>query len=119
MNRVVHFEIPSENPAQSMKFYEKVFGWKFTQFGKEEYWMAETGQAAHMGINGAVMKRKHPQQPMTNAIEVENIDKALETIAASGGAVVVPKMDVGGMGWAAYFKDTDGVIMGVWQTAKK
>jgi uncharacterized protein len=119
MNRIVHFEIPASNPDQSMKFYEKVFGWKFNQFGNEQYWMAETGPANHMGINGAVLKRRDPMQPMTNAIEVENIDKTLEMIGESGCTVVVPKMDVGGMGWAAYFKDPDGVIMGVWQTVKK
>ena len=32
MNRVVHFEILTENPEKLSKFYSNVFGWKFEKW---------------------------------------------------------------------------------------
>jgi predicted enzyme related to lactoylglutathione lyase len=29
MSRVIHFEIPTDNPKRTSKFYAGVFGWKF------------------------------------------------------------------------------------------
>lgn len=115
MSKVVHFEIPSADPQKSMDFYSRVFGWKYQQFGNFEYWLAITGEDDQPGINGAIMKRNDPAQPLTNAISVQNMDEALALIEKSGGQVVVPKSAVPGMGWNAYFKDPDGIIMGVWQ----
>jgi uncharacterized protein len=36
-------------------------------------------------------------------------------IEAAGGQFVLPKMPVPGVGWLAYFKDTEGHIFGVMQ----
>ncbi len=115
MSRVVHFEIPATDPEKSMNFYSEVFGWKFTKYGEEDYWFAETGSKEDPGIDGAVMKRRDPNQPVTNAIDVENLDAALTMIEKNGGEVVVPKFPIPTMGWVAYFKDPDGVISGIWQ----
>lgn len=42
-NRVVHFEIPCDNPEKTMSFFKEVFGWEFQQFGNEQYWLTITG----------------------------------------------------------------------------
>ena len=34
---------------------------------------------------------------------------------ASGGSIALPKMPVPGVGWLAYFKDTEGNIFGAMQ----
>jgi uncharacterized protein len=34
-NRVVHFEIPCDNPLKTMDFFREVFGWSFQQFSTE------------------------------------------------------------------------------------
>lgn len=115
MNRVVHFEIPAENPEQSIHFYQNVFGWKFNRFGEESYWLAETGPTDKPGINGAVMKRRDPAQPIVNSIEVASMDEAIEKVKKFGGLMVVPKTTMPGVGWLAYFKDPEGYIFGLWQ----
>lgn len=115
MNRIVHFEIPSDNPEKLNEFYAKTFGWKFNRWGNEEYWLAETGEKSAPGINGAIMKKRDPQQPMVNTIEVENVDAMCASIEKNGGTIVVPKMPVPNVGWLAYFKDIDGNIFGVMQ----
>ena len=50
-------------------------------------------------------------------IDVDDIDAALEKIEALGGATVSARQEVGTMGWAAYFRDTEGNIVGLWQNA--
>ena len=51
MPRIVHFEIPAENPERAVKFYQKVFNWKIEKWaGPMDYWDAldEAGIAAVM-----------------------------------------------------------------------
>ena len=115
MERVTHFEIPSDDPEKSMAFYENTFGWKYQQFGTEPYWMAFTGDDKTPGINGAIMQKKHPQQPMVSSISVKDINKTIKEIEKNGGTIVVPLMPLPGVGWLAYFKDPDQNIFGVMQ----
>jgi predicted enzyme related to lactoylglutathione lyase len=49
-------------------------------------------------------------------IGVASIDTALERVTASGGSVVLPRTEVPG-GAFAYFKDSEGNLMGLWETA--
>lgn len=111
----MHFEIPANEPEKVMEFFKKTFGWNFQQFGQEEYWMVMTGDEKSPGINGGLMKRRDPNQPVVNSIDVQDIDKAMAGITKNGGTIVVPKMPIPGVGWLCYFKDPDGNIHGVYQ----
>ena len=74
MNRVTHFEIPAGNVPGAMEFYKDVFGWKFTSWGgPEEYLLAEPGTQDVLGINGGLMQKRDPVQPVVNSINVEDI----------------------------------------------
>jgi predicted enzyme related to lactoylglutathione lyase len=98
-----------------MDFFTSVFGWRFEKFGENEYWFAVTGEENSPGINGAIMKKRDPDQPITNSITVEDLDASIEAIEKNGGLVVVPKMPIPGSGYMAFFKDPDGNIHGLWQ----
>jgi predicted enzyme related to lactoylglutathione lyase len=113
MPRITHFEIPANEPEQLIAFYEKVFAWKFSKWGPEPYWMASTGEGE--GINGAIMKRRHPDQPLVNSLTVPSLDDAIASVLANGGTMAVPKMAVPGVGWLAYCKDPEGTIFGMMQ----
>lgn len=117
-NRVVHFEIPCDQPEKTIEFFKQAFGWTFQQFGTEQYWMAITGDEKVPGINGAVMKKKDPRQPLANSIHVVNLDEAVKKVEKAGGTIVVPKMPIPTVGWLAYFKDPDGNIHGIYQDDK-
>lgn len=114
-NRVVHFEIPCNEPEKTIGFFTEVFGWQFQQFGNEAYWIAISGNEKSPGINGAVMKKRDPAQPIVNSIDVNNIDEYIEKVQKAGGQIVVPKMPIPTVGWLAYFKDPDGNIHGLYQ----
>ena len=50
-------------------------------------------------------------------VDVDSIDAALERIEKLGGATVLAKQPVGSMGFAAYFKDPEGNVLGLWESA--
>jgi predicted enzyme related to lactoylglutathione lyase len=63
-------------------------------------------------------KRQSPtSEHPTVTIGVDDIDKAFELISAAGGSPIGEKMAVADMGWAAYFTDSEGNVVGLWQTA--
>jgi predicted enzyme related to lactoylglutathione lyase len=64
MRRIVHFDLPADDPNRAQKFYSEVFGWKFAKWdGPMEYWMITTGDEKEPGINGC---RMDPSSKMTN-----------------------------------------------------
>jgi predicted enzyme related to lactoylglutathione lyase len=78
--------------------------------------MIKTGEQGEPGIDGAIMKKQDPKQPVVNAIDVENINETSKKKA--GGKIVLPKAAVPAIGGFCYFKDLDGNIHGLWQTDK-
>src|SRR5512145_1628000 len=117
MSRITHFELGAKDTKRAIKFYETVFGWKFEKWGggDVEYWLATTGDDKEMGINGAIMPVQQGVPQMVNTIGVESIDKAAKEIEQNGGKIIQPKMQVGTMGSVAYFLDTEGVMMGIFE----
>ena len=116
MPRVIHFEIPADDPQRAATFYERVFGWQFQKWdGLMEYWMVNTGPDDQPGISGAMVRRQQPGASTTNVVDVASVDEVAASIEAAGGSIVVPKMAVPGVGWAAYFADSEQNIFGVMQ----
>jgi predicted enzyme related to lactoylglutathione lyase len=48
-------------------------------------------------------------------INVSNLDEYAGKVTANGGINVLPRMAVPGVGWLAYYKDTQGNIFGMMQ----
>lgn len=122
MDKVVHFEIPADDLERAKKFYKTIFGWKMDTVEGMEYILIETTPVDenHMpgepgAINGGMMKRQRPLTSPIITINVQNIDDALTNVRKMGGEVVKGKMPVADMGNVAYFKDTEGNIIGLWQ----
>ncbi|MCJ7733237.1 MAG: VOC family protein [Anaerolineales bacterium] len=117
MSRVVHFEIPADDPERSIQFYEKVFGWRFEKWdGPIEYWLIMTGPEEEPGIDGGLARRTEPDIGVENTIDVKNLDLSLIEVEANGGKIIRPKMAVPGVGWMAYIKDTEGNIFGLMES---
>ena len=116
MPRPVHFEIPAEDPARAIKFYEEVFGWKFQKWdGPFPYWTVTTGSDSEPGINGGLMPSRDGQPRTVNTIQVDDLDAMVKKSIAHGGRNVVPRMPIPGVGWLAYCTDPGGNIFGLMQ----
>ncbi len=116
MPRVVHFEMAADDVQRCQKFYQNVFGWKLMKWeGPTEYWLISTGEEKEQGIDGGLAKREDSpfDQSVTNTIDVRSVEEAIKNVEANGGAVLMPKSPVPGVGWLAYFKDTEGNIFGM------
>lgn len=121
MARVVHFEIHAENPERAAAFYSKVFDWQIVKWdGPTEYWLITTGPDSEPGINGAIVQRQGPINgdaviAYVCTIGVGDLDATIAKVVAQGGTEALAKMAVPGIGWLAYFKDTEGNIFGILQ----
>jgi predicted enzyme related to lactoylglutathione lyase len=116
MARIVHFEIPADNPERAADFYKKAFGWEFQKWGgPTDYWLANTGPASEPGINGGIMRKPHPGAVVCNTLDVKSLEYSIKAVESAGGKMVVPKMAVPGIGWSAYGVDTEGNQFGMMQ----
>ena len=120
--RVVHFEIPYDDGDRARKFYAEAFGWSINEIPDLHYSIVQTGPTKDDGfptetgyIGGGMLKRESPADRPVITIDVPDIDQALAKIEELGGMTVLGRQDVGDMGWAAYFKDVEGNLMGLWQ----
>jgi predicted enzyme related to lactoylglutathione lyase len=117
MPRVVHFEIPSDDPDRAVRFYSGVFGWKVEKWkGPQDYWLITTGASGEPGIDGAIMRRQDMLGVVTNTVDVPSVEEFTGRVTANGGSVLVPKMTVMGVGYLAYCQDTEGNTFGVMQS---
>lgn len=116
MPRIIHFDVPADDPKRAQKFYQDVFDWKFDKWnGPMEYWMVKTGDDKQPGINGGLAKRMPGQSGITNTIDVPSIDDYVKKIQAMGGQIVSPKMPIPSVGYFAQCKDTEGNVFGIIQ----
>ena len=122
--RVVHFEIPADDLDRAREFYQSAFGWNLASFPEMEYTTAKTTPSDDQGrptepgsINGGMFQREDPLTTPVITVDVDDIDKALETVSSLGGSMVRPRQAVADMGFAAYFKDSEGNLIGLWQNA--
>jgi predicted enzyme related to lactoylglutathione lyase len=67
-------------------------------------------------INGGVMRRTSDTPAPVITIQVDSIDEALKKVEAGGGATVQARTEIPNMGAFAYFKDSEGNTMGLWES---
>jgi len=119
MHRVVHFEITADDPDRAAAFYKKAFGWDFREMGGPfKYLLATTGRTDQPGIDGAIMERQDHKQAVINTLGVDSWEASAKAIKDAGGLMLGEKHAVPSLGWIAYFKDTEGNIVGIFQNDK-
>ncbi len=121
-SRIVHFEIPVDDVARAQDFYSAAFGWTLNSMG-EGYTLvmttpsdSTTGRPVDPGaINGGMLKRQVPITSIVITAGVDDINEALAAVEAAGGTVVRGAEPVGEAGIAAYIKDPEGNVIGLFQ----
>jgi len=121
--RVVHFEVPYDDADRARAFYSDVFGWTIQPMPEFDYNFVQTGPTNDTGIptepgyiGGGMFQRQADIGRPIITIEVDDMTNALATIAEHGGTAVGDPEQVGDMGIAAYFTDSEDNLMGLWQT---
>src|SRR5947208_16349147 len=70
-------------------------------------------------INGGLTKRNNEVKNTVITVDVTDIEATLKNVEKLGGKMVRKKEPVADMGFTAYFKDTEGNIVGLWQSARR
>jgi len=121
---VVHFEIPSDDIDRARNFYRRTFGWKMSPMRGVEYTLVVTsptpgdgGRGLPGAIDGGLLRRQPPVRSPTITIRVDDIDRTAKAIERHGGKMVEPKSPIGdgSIGFAAYFQDSEGNVIGLFE----
>src|SRR5436853_605535 len=97
MDRVVHFEVPTDDMARATAFYAAVFGWELQEMRMEggvNYTVARTTPVNDQqmptepgAINGGLMRRTQDTPAPVITIGVDSIDESMKKVEAEGGTV--------------------------------
>jgi uncharacterized protein len=124
MDKVVHFEIPFENKQRAMKFYSQSFAWQLQDMPEMQYVIARTVDVDEKqmpkesgAINGGFVERPREAPHPTIYVDVQSVDTTIEKVKASGGNVVTPRTPIPGMGAYARVSDTEGNVIGLFESA--
>ena len=123
--RVVHFEIPFDDQERAhARSTPSAFGWTLNaaagdalRAGHHRSERPGAAERARASSTAACSSAAHRSSGPVLVVDVEDIDATLAKIEESGGTTVSAKQAVGEMGFAAYFTDPEGNLMGLWQNA--
>lgn len=114
-SRVVHFDIPVDDPDRAGAFYAGVFGWTVQRWGRAEYWPMTTGEPPGPGAEGALTSRAEAPEGVVVYVSVDDVDKALERVREAGGTPLTGRQPIPTIGWSARFRDPEGNVVGLFQ----
>ncbi len=120
--KVGHFELPADDVKRASAFYQKTFEWAVQPMPEMGYTMLGTTESDAQGmpkepgyINGGMGKRDKLLKAPVVTVIVDSIDAAAKLIVKNGGKMLRPKQAIGPMGFTAYFSDTEGNVVGLFQ----
>lgn len=117
MARVIHFEIPVDDPDRARAFYGTAFGWDIEGWGDEGYWLATTGPEGDMGIDGGLIGRSDIHAAPVLVIGVEDVDAGLARATDAGAEILLGTQEIPGIGYSAYIRDSEGNVVGLFAPA--
>ena len=111
-------ELSTSEPAAAAEFYGRLFGWRIEPMAMgagEPYRVLKVGDTAV----GGIMKTPAEGGPMPPAwgcyVTVDDVAATVGTATSLGGKVLVPPMDVPGVGRMAVIADPQGAVLSVMQ----
>jgi predicted enzyme related to lactoylglutathione lyase len=113
-------EIRARDAEETARFYENVFGWRMTEKATADgtaVWLFDTGgepRIENLRRGGIWSRPSDESLGVVVYIVVEDIEATLEKVIALGGEVVGPKTPQGSA-YRAYFADSSGNILGLWE----
>ena len=103
---IVHIEFAAIDLEKSGKFYTDLFGWQITPMPEYNYAGFETGSGLGGGITP--LSEDYPVGTVIFYVDTDDIEATLAKAEALGGKTFMPKTEVPGMGWMAWFSIRPG-----------
>jgi predicted enzyme related to lactoylglutathione lyase len=114
---IVHLEISAKDPAAASKFYADLAGWKIEVDPNFNYYQF----SAEGGPGGGFVAPDGKQYKAGDVIPylgADDIDATLKKVESLGGKVLLPKTEIPGVGWYAFFADPSGNRLGLYATMR-
>jgi len=111
---ISHFDVHADDVDRARKFYQRVFGWRFSPWGPPGFFLIATGDENDPGIHGAVHERPKEEERSVGfqcTICVDDVDEIAALIRREGGQITVPKMTIPTVGELIQFRDTEGNVV--------
>ncbi len=108
-------DISSDDVVATRAFYTQLFGWEVLDLGPD------AGGYGEFTLGGKLVAGTGPKMMpdiptvWTTYVKVDDADDIAATVAAAGGTVLFPPMDVLDAGRMTIFTDPSGVPLAVWQ----
>ena len=111
-NHIRFVAITCDDVERARKFYEAVLGWTFEDWGPPDFDLINGA-----GVQGAIQKRHEPivgmhPRSFEITVGVDDLDDIIARVSAAGGAIVMPKTHLDGVGTLIHFTDTEGNRVG-------
>jgi predicted enzyme related to lactoylglutathione lyase len=111
-----HFAIECDDVERAKAFYEAVFGWSIRAWGPPGFYQIFTGGGDAVPM-GALQERREPLTGTGNrgcecTFGVDDVDAITKAVLANGGALLMPKFRLDGVGDLIFFSDTEGNRIG-------
>ncbi len=118
-NNIAHFAIEADNIPRARRFYENVFGWRFTPWGPPDFYQIRTGTDEDPGVMGALQRRNDPiasagsgTRTFACTISVDSIDDIIARVNEHGGRISMEPFVIVSVGTLIYIEDTEGNRVG-------
>ncbi len=120
---LAHFAINADDVARAQAFYEKAFQWRFEAYGPPGFYTIVFPKGLNSEaapLRGALQGRRELVKGVRVSgfectIAVEDIGETVASIEAAGGAIVMQKATLPGVGHLIFFQDTEGNLAGAMQ----
>ncbi len=103
---IVHIEFSASDREATAQFYSDVFGWQIQHMPEMNYTTFESEGGPGGGFNP--VNDQNPAGTVTVYIQADDIKASLAKIEAKGGKIILPKTEIPGVGWFAFFADPTG-----------
>lgn len=114
-NPLCHFEIMTNQPEQSRKFYASIFDWKFDDASMPGYTIISPGAEPNGGLFQAPPGTPGPC--MNVYFMVIDVDGTLAKAVKGGATTLVPASDIPNVGRYALLADPEGIVFGLFKPA--
>jgi predicted enzyme related to lactoylglutathione lyase len=93
-----------------------LFGWKFSKWGEQDYWLIAHKDALANETMGGLFKRNAPNEQFLNYISVNSVEESAAKATSLGAQVVTAKQEIPTVGYFAVLKDPDGNVFALFQS---
>lgn len=109
----VHVEFAAKDPKAAAEFYKALFGWKIEEMPDMDYVMFDAEPAPGGGFSRVDGEMYKPGDVVVY-VSTDDIEASLAKVEELGGKTLLPKTEIPGMGWFAFFSDPTGNRVGLY-----